>query len=214
MMGANLPKSCPGATMSQFIVMTASGYEALWVKWGGNSNILQEWRACSHLLRCCILSLFKPGRRGSNMQHGQVNERVGARACFNKIVVKTSQPLIITPYRNWNSVFFQICFSAIFLSQYTHHQAHFAQLQAHCGRIACKRMKRRQATEPNQVMNRKNAYNQLRRCFFAVAAASVAALCVVQGLHDVFNISSGSCRSRQYAVDESIKRAGGYQYCE
>ncbi len=50
---------------------------------------------------------------------------------------------------------------------------------------------------------------QLRRCFFAVAAASVAALCVVQGLHDVFNISSGSCRSRQYAVDESIKRAGG-----
>ena len=84
-MGANLPKSCPGATMSQFIVMTASGYEALWVKWGGNSNILQEWRACSHLLRCCILSLFKPGRRGSNMQHGQVNERVGARACLIKI---------------------------------------------------------------------------------------------------------------------------------
>ena len=84
-------------------------------------------------------------------------------------VVKTSQPLI-TPYRNWNSVFFQAC-SAIFLSQYTH-QAHFffAQLQAHRGRIACKRMKRRQATEPNQVMNRKNAYNRVvQKCNCAVA---------------------------------------------
>jgi hypothetical protein len=212
MMGANLAKSCPGATMSQFIVMTASGYEALWVKWGGNSNILQEWRACSHLLRCCILSLFKPGRRGSNMQHGQVNERVGARACLIKIDSSKNES---TPHHTVSelefSFFSDLRFSAIFLSQYTHH---FAQLQAHCERIACKRMKRRQATEPNQVMNRKNAYNQLRRCFFAVAAASVAALCVVQGLHDVFNISSGSCRSRQYAVDESIKRAGGYQYCE
>jgi hypothetical protein len=52
------------------------------------------------------------------------------------------------------------------------------------------------------------------RCFFAIAAASVAALCVVQVLHDVFNLSSCSCRSRQCAVDESIKRADRHAHFE
>ena len=50
--------------------------------------------------------------------------------------------------------------------------------------------------------------------FFAVVAASVAALCVVQALPVASNISSGSCRSRQYAVDEAIKHASGQEYCE
>jgi hypothetical protein len=74
----------------------------------------------------------------------------------------------------------------------------------HC--IACKRMKRRQAAEPNKFMSGKNAHTRIvqkcncGRCFFAVAAASVAALCVVQVLRDVFNIGRESDGDRASGV--------------
>ena len=50
--------------------------------------------------------------------------------------------------------------------------------------------------------------------FLTFIATFAAVLCVVQALPVAYNISSGGCRSRQYAVDEAVKHASGQEYCE
>ena len=55
---------------------------------------------------------------------------------------------------------------------------------------------------------------QVASHFVAFIAASAAALCVVQALPVAYNLSSGGCRSREYAVDEAVKHASGQEYCE
>ena len=104
MTGADLPKSCPGATMSQLIVMTASGYEAGWGEVGREFKHSTS-KACmlssAHILHSVLFQT-------RTWQHGQVNELNVCPSILARMIL-----LRVNPYRgqlpnsNWNSVYFQ-----------------------------------------------------------------------------------------------------------
>ena len=79
---------------------------------------------------------------------------------------------------------------------------------AGCGRAQLMELFARMKQTAAQVRRLKM---QVPSHFLTFIATFAAVLCVVQALPVAYNISSGGCRSRQYAVDEAVKHASGQE---